>query len=95
MNNYSIVDLINSQRNETQPLPPTNPQMQQIKTLWKQVQGSNNPQSAFQQVLNQNPNMQAVLNLIRSKNVDLKTLAQMMAQQRGTTLEAVINELNN
>lgn len=69
--------------------------MQQIKNLMHQMQSMPNSSAALQNLVAQNPMLQNVLKLSRTKNVSLQQIAQMMAQQKGVDINQLIKELTS
>lgn len=54
---------------------------------------SANPQMALQNIVNQNPNLQNILNLANSNGANLQQVFYNMAKQKGVNPEDVINAL--
>ena len=61
----------------------------------KQIQFCNNPQKALQDLLLNNPNTQALNQMVRMYNGDLVAIAKYMANIRGIDLNSLIQELQN
>jgi len=70
-------------------------QIQQCKNMMRQVQNSNNPQQALQNILLNNPNTQALSQMVRMYHGDLQAIAQYMANMRGINLNSLMQELQN
>lgn len=52
------------------------------------------PMQALQQIAGRDPQMQMALNMLRGKSPQqLRQMAENMARERGTTVDAVINQL--
>ena len=95
----SILDLIASQRNQSnQPQPQQqqlNPQIQQVKDLMRAIQANANPQVALQNFLENNPSTAFIANLLQSNGGNLQQAAQALAQQKGIDLDTLIQQLRN
>ena len=72
-----------------------NPQIQQIKNMMKQMQSASNPQVFLQNMIAQNPVMQQAFNAMRMSNASPQQFAQMLAQQKGVDLNALIQALQS
>ena len=72
-----------------------NQSIQQIKNMMSMVQMSANPQMALQNIVNQNPNLQNILNLANSNGANLQQVFYNMAKQKGVNPEDVINALRS
>ena len=72
-----------------------NQSIQQIKNMMNMVQMSANPQMALQNIVNQNPNLQNILNLAGSNGANLQQIFYNMAKQKGVNPEDVINALRS
>ena len=60
----------------------------------RQMRASGDAQTYLQNYLMQNPNVSQISNLLKS-NGNLRQVAQMMAQQQGIDLNALIQELQS
>ena len=60
----------------------------------RQMRASSDAQAYLQNYLMQNPNVSQISNLLKS-NGNLRQVAQMMAQQQGIDLNALIQELQS
>ena len=92
MYNNPILEFRNSQNAPNQ---HQQPQIQQIKTLMKQIQQSPNPQAALQNLLANNPNYKRAMDLIHMSNGNLQQVAQYLANQNNVDLNALIKELQS
>lgn len=98
---YSLQEQLNSLRNNGRPMnpqqmpPQMNQSIQQIKNMMSMVQMSANPQIALQNIVNQNPNLQNILNLANSNGANLQQVFYNMAKQKGVNPEDVINALRS
>lgn len=63
--------------------------------MWKQIHTSINPQLAYQNMVNQNPDAKRVLDMVSRSNGNLQQLAAYMANQRGIDLNELINEIQS
>jgi len=81
--------------NPQQMPPQMNQSIQQIKNMMSMVQMSANPQMALQNIVNQNPNLQNILNLANSNGANLQQVFYNMAKQKGVNPEDVINALRS
>ena len=71
----------------------TDPWMQQVKGMMRQVQNSPNKEAALMNLLQQNPNLQKISSLLQMGNGNLQQAAQILAQQKGVNLNDIIQEL--
>ena len=71
-----------------------NPQMQQIKALMHQFRYSQDPQ-LLQNIINQNPYLQNVMQMMQMNGMSMQQFATMLAQQRGIDINKLIYELQN
>lgn len=67
--------------------------IQQIKGIMNQIKMAQNPQLALNQLLSNNPQLQQVINLIKSSGGDPKTTFMNMAKQMGINPQDIINQL--
>jgi len=81
--------------NPQQMPPQMNQSIQQIKNMMSMVQMSANPQIALQNIVNQNPNLQNILNLANSNGANLQQVFYNMAKQKGVNPEDIINALRS
>ena len=91
--NNSIVDLVNNQRNNVS--LANNPQIQQLKAAMSQVQSCPNPQAMLQNIISQNPNLSAIINMARGRGMSMEQLGRMLAQQRGVNYDELLDALRN
>lgn len=61
----------------------------------QQVRFSQNPQATLQNMIMQNPNIQNIVNALRMSGSTPQQFAQMLAQQKGVDLNALLNELQS
>ena len=61
----------------------------------RQIQNSQNPQAALQNMLMQNPNIAQISQLLKFNGGSLQQVAQYIANQRGIDLNVLIRELQN
>lgn len=59
------------------------------------MRGNPNSMSILNNLIQQNPDLQQIVPLLRMSNGDVKGLAQFMANQKGVDLNALINALQN
>lgn len=57
------------------------------------VRGAQNPQAMLQSMVNQNPQMQQVMNLIRQSGGDPKNAFYALAKQKGIDPNQILNML--
>ena len=64
--------------------------------LFQMLQGSPNPQQAFQQMLQQNPQMNSALSQIQNstQGANPRDVAMQLAKQRGMSEQQVMNMFN-
>ena len=70
-----------------------NPQLQQIKSMYRLMQGAKNPQAMLQQMASQNPNMKQVLDLVNQNGGDAQKAFYALAQQKGVNPNDILNQL--
>ena len=63
--------------------------------MMRQIQNSQNPQAALQNMLMQNPNIAQISQLLKFNGGSLQQVAQYIANQRGIDLNVLIRELQN
>ena len=61
----------------------------------QQMRMAQNPQLFLQQMMTQNPNLQKVVNMIKMSGSTPQQFAQMLAQQQGIDLNALIQQLQS
>ena len=93
MTNYSILDLVNSQRNNGAQTPPMNPQIQQIKQMMNRLRAMQNPQDAFLQMAANNPLLQQAILFVKNNGGDAQTAFYNYAKQMGVDPQEVLNML--
>lgn len=59
------------------------------------MRGNPNSMSILNNLIQQNPDLQQIVPLLRMSNGDVKGLAQFMANQKGVDLNALINALQS
>lgn len=67
--------------------------IQQIKQMMDMLKNSQNPQMMLQNIVNQNPNMQQVMNLVRQSGGDAKSAFYSLAKQKGIDPNQILNML--
>ena len=87
------MDLVNNQRNNVSLV--NNPQIKQLKAAMSQVQSCPNPQAMLQNIISQNPNLSAIINMARGKGMSMEQLGRMLAQQRGVNYDELLDALRN
>ena len=70
-----------------------NGNVMQIKNMMNMLKNSNNPQAMLQNMMNQNPQMKQVMNMIRESGGDPKTAFYNKAKQMGINPDDVLNML--
>lgn len=70
-------------------------QFASAKNLYKMVKNSNNPSVMLQNIISQNPQMQQVVNLAQSKNLNYQQIFRELARQKGIDPDKFIQELQN
>ena len=76
---------------KTQPLPNNMNQIKQIANLFK---SSANPQQLISNLMNQNPQIRQVMNMVQSSGKSPKDLFYELAKQKGVDPNQIINMLN-
>ena len=67
--------------------------LQYIRQMMNMIRNSNNPQYALQQMIQSDPRMQNVMNIIRQNGGDPRTAFYNLAQQKGVDPEEVLRML--
>ncbi len=71
-------------------IPMNNP----IMAMINMARSGGNPMALIQQMAGSNPQVAQMMNMVRGKNPQqLKSMAENMAKERGTSLEAVTQQL--
>ena len=78
------------QLNQSQQLPSN---LNQIKSMMNMVRGAQNPKMMLQNMINQNPQMRQVMNLVQQNGGDPKTAFYNLARQKGIDPDQVLNML--
>ena len=60
-----------------------------------QVQSCPNPRAMLQDIISQNPNLSAIINMAQGKGMNLEQLGRMLAQQRGVNYDELLDALRN
>ena len=61
----------------------------------RQMRGDPNSAAILNNLIQQDPNLQQIVPLLRMSNGDVKGLAQFIANQKGVDLNALINALQS
>lgn len=64
-----------------------------IKQMMNLLKNSNNPQALLQMMINQNPQLQQVMNLINQNGGDAKQTFYALAKQKGVNPDDILNML--
>ena len=75
------------------PVVGTTNNLQQIRNMMAMMQNSKNPQAMLGTLMNQNPQMQNVMNIINQYGGDAKTAFYETAKQKGIDPNQIINML--
>lgn len=67
--------------------------IQQIKQMMDMLKNSQNPQMMLQNIVNQNPNMQQVMNLVKQSGGDAKSAFYNLAKQKGIDPNQILSML--
>ena len=70
-----------------------NNNLTQIKNMMNVLRNSNNPQMLLQNMIQQNPQMQQAMNIVRQNGNDPKTAFYALAKQRGVNPEQILQML--
>lgn len=70
-----------------------NGQLGQIKNMLNMLRNSSNPNAMLQSMINQNPQMKQVMNLINESGGDPKTAFYNKAKQMGVNPDDILNML--
>ena len=78
-----------------QQLSPTNqnPNLERIRSMMNQVRFAQNPKMAFEQMVQSNPQVQNVMNLVRQNGGDPKTAFYNLAKQKGVNPDDILSML--
>ena len=71
------------------------PGFQALSQLIGMARAAKDPMSAVQQMSNNNPQMQQVMQVIQQNGGDARAAFYNMAQQRGVDPNAILNQLRN
>lgn len=63
--------------------------------MMRQIQNSQNPQAALQNMLMQNSNLGQIAQLLKFNGGSLQQVAQYIANQRGIDLNVLVKELQS
>ena len=80
-----------NQLNNTAISLPNN--VQQIKNMMNLVRNAQNPTMMLQNMMNQNPQMQQVMNIVRQSGGDPKTAFYNLAKQKGVDPNEILKML--
>jgi len=69
-----------------------NQSIEQVRGLMQQVKNAQNPQAMLAQLLQNNPNVPAIANMLRN-NGSLESIARQMAQAQNIDINQLINQL--
>ena len=72
-----------------------NSNLQQIKSLMRQVQTATNPQAALDTIISNNPTLQSFVTLAKNNGSSLEQVARILAQQKGVDINNLIRQLNS
>lgn len=67
--------------------------IQQIKNMMNMLRSSNNPQALLQNMIQQNPQMKNVMDIIQQNGGDPKTAFYNLANQRGVNPDEILEML--
>lgn len=67
--------------------------IQQIKNMMNMLRSSNNPQALLQNMIQQNPQMKNVMDIIQQNGGDPKTAFYNLANQRGVNPNEILEML--
>lgn len=70
-----------------------NPQIQQIKQMMNQLRAMQNPQAAFLQMVESNPQLQQAILFVKNNGGDPQTAFYNYARQMGVDPQEVLNML--
>lgn len=71
----------------------SNAPMQQIKNMMNAVRSASNPQAMLSQMMQSNPQMQQVMQLVSQSGGDAQRAFYTLAQQRGVDPNEILNML--
>ena len=80
-----------NQLNAGTSLPNNN--LQQIRNMMNMMRNSNNPQALLQNMIQQNPQMRNVMNIVQQNGGDPKTAFYNLAKQKGINPDEILNML--
>ena len=73
--------------------PVTNPNIEKIRQMMNQIRYAQNPKMAFESMIQSNPQVQNVMNIIRQNGGDPKTAFYNLANEKGVNPEEILNLL--
>lgn len=72
---------------------PANNNLNQIRNMFNMVRSSRNPQTMLQNMMNNNPQMKQVMDIVRQSGGDPKTAFYKMAKEKGVDPNSVLSML--
>ena len=76
-----------------QQLARTSPMMGQIKNMMSMVRMSQNPQAMIQQIMQNNPNMKQVMEIVQQYGGDASRAFYTLAEQKGINPQEILDLL--
>lgn len=70
-----------------------NPNLERVRSMLNQIRFAQNPKLAFEQMVQSNPQVQSVMNIVRQNGGDPKTAFYNLAQQKGVDPESILSML--
>ena len=71
----------------------TNPQIAQVKQMLNTVRSAGNPQAMLNQLIQNNPQMRQVMDIVNQNGGDPKKAFYAMAQQKGVNPDDILSML--
>ena len=72
---------------------PANNNLNQIRNMFNMVRSSRNPQTMLQNMMNNNPQMKQIMDIVRQSGGDPKTAFYKMAKEKGVDPNSVLSML--
>ena len=84
-------NLYNQLNRNINQIPKNN--IQQVKSMLNLIRNANNPQALLQTMINNNPNLANVMNIIRQNGGNPKDAFYNLAKQKGVNPDEILNML--
>lgn len=89
----SLYSQLNTAPFQQQSVTSPNSNLERIRTMMNQIRFAQNPKMAFEQMVQSNPQVQNVMNLVRQNGGDPKTAFYNLARQKGVNPDDILSML--